>query len=99
MTYVRQIEVKTIVRVEVDETKFTPEFMEEYSKYFNFRDTVEEHQEYLGRIFAAGIIDGFQEEFVEGYGKLKDMGIRLSLLQETAEVLHEQDEVYDDRRD
>ena len=68
--------VRTEFHVEVDETKFTPEFFAEFSSFMWHMDTVEEAVEHLADLFARGLIRGDADEFIEGYGPAKDMGIR-----------------------
>lgn len=77
MTRKFEVEVTRYVRVEVDETKFTEEFMKEFRKYIDSSvETIEEHIEHLGWLYAAGHIDN--NEFIEGYGEAKEMGIKFS---------------------
>jgi hypothetical protein len=67
------------VEVEVDESKFTPEFMEEFRESFFPFDTIDDHREYLAELYARGGISGFPTEFIEGYGPAKDFGISLKI--------------------
>jgi hypothetical protein len=67
--------VTSEVDVTVDETKFTEEWMAEFRKSFYPFFTVQDHIEHLAQLYARGVIDGFDKEFVEGYGPLKEMGI------------------------
>ena len=68
----RTVSVEMLVEVEVDETKFTPEFMGEFRDHFFGLDTVEEHIEHLAQLEAREVLS---QEFTEGYGPLKDFGI------------------------
>lgn len=68
--------VRTNFRVEVDETKFTPEFFEEFSSYMWTMTTVEEAVEHLADLFSRGIVDGAKDSFIEGFGPAAEMGIR-----------------------
>lgn len=80
----RTVEVLQAVVVTVDETKFTLEFMEEFrASFFEFED-IDEHVEHLAQLYARGLIDGYPDEFVEGYGLLGDFGITFSI--ESAEL-------------
>ena len=79
--------VNQTVSVEVDESKFTPEFLAEFRENFQELETLDDHYEYLAELYATGRIKGYPSEEVEGYGKLADMGIKL--LQLTCEVEEE----------
>lgn len=70
------IEVRSWFKVEVDETKFTPEFFAEFSSYMWFMDSVEQAVEHLADLFARGLIRGDKGEFIEGYGDLDAMGVK-----------------------
>lgn len=64
------------VFVTVDESKFTESFMEEFRESFFPFFTVDDHREHLARLYAVGIIDGWSDEFIEGYGPANEMGIK-----------------------
>jgi hypothetical protein len=61
------------VKVIIDETKFDPQFLEEFRKSFYHFKTTEQHLEHLGQMFARGLVDDYS--FIEGYGPARDMGI------------------------
>lgn len=71
------IEVTQTATVKLDETKFTPEFMEEFRKYFYDFYTIEDHAEHLASLAARGVIE--TPCFIEGYGQSKDLGIEVSV--------------------
>lgn len=71
-----QVATHSDFKVEVDETKFTEAFFEEFSQSFFFMDTVQEAVEYLADLFARGMIRGEPNEFIEGFGPADAMGIR-----------------------
>jgi hypothetical protein len=73
----RTVEVTAYVEVEIDESKFTPEFMETFRAGFFPFHTVEEHIEHLAQLKARGVI-GWEPHFAEGYGRLDEMGIKIS---------------------
>ncbi len=79
------VQVMQIIAVELDETKFDEAFMEEYRESFYPYDTLEDHAEHLGQLYARGVVDGYGVEFIEGYGPAQEMGISF------AEVHQEQD--------
>lgn len=65
------------IDVELDETKFTEEFMEEFRDMMYNYTTIEEHVEHLAQLKARGLIEHFNP-FIEGYGPASDMGINIS---------------------
>jgi hypothetical protein len=72
------VRVSQDVEVTIDPAKFTPEFMAEFRESFFDFDTVAEHIEHLAQLHARGITD--YDEFIEGYGPARDMGIRFKVL-------------------
>jgi len=59
------------VQVEVDESKFDEAFLAEFREsFFPFFD-VEDHVKHLAQLQAREMLD----DFTEGYGPIKDMGI------------------------
>lgn len=64
------------IDVEVDEAKFTPEFMETYRSYIN--RTAYDIDDHIKQLAYVGVRDepsGF--DFVEGYGPIDQMGIKI----------------------
>ena len=95
-----QFEVRQTVTVSLDETKFTPEFMEEFNSMIFDAGTVEdgalvEHGQHLAQLAARGVIPDFittkHGEFIEGYGPSAAMGIAVRVLQDKTEVLDAND--------
>lgn len=68
------IEVRQCVEVEIDETKFTEEFMKTFREVFFNNQTIDDHMMHLAQLYCRGIAD--QDCFIEGYGEAKDMGIK-----------------------
>lgn len=68
-------DITAAFRVEVDETKFTEAFFEEFSSYMFYVDCVEDCVKHLADLFARGVIDAQTTE-LEGYGKLADFGVK-----------------------
>lgn len=66
------VAVTQIVEVELDETKFDEAFMAEFRESFYPFWEIEDHAEHIAQLEARGLLS---EEFTEGYGPLKDMGI------------------------
>lgn len=80
----RTVEVTFLVDVEVDETKFTPQWMASFRDSFYGYRTVEEHIAHLATLEAR---DALSWTFIEGYGPPKSMGIRAKVESVDAEVL------------
>lgn len=80
----RQVEVTFVVQVEVDETKFTPEWIEDWQKTFYPFISVEDHIEHIAQMEARDILN---PKFTEGYGPLVDMGIKASVINQAAEII------------
>lgn len=75
MTKTYEVEITRIVSVTIDETKFTDEFLEEFSNYISSDiDDIDSHVEHLAWSFAMGRVD--HDQFIEGYGPAKDFGIK-----------------------
>ena len=65
------------VEVELDETKFDEEFLEEFRKGFYPFYEIEHHVGHLAQLTARGIlVTDFSGEFCEGYGYIDDFGIK-----------------------
>jgi hypothetical protein len=62
------------IEVTVDESRFTAEFMENFSRYFHGLESIEEHMQFIAKCRARGFVVS-SSEFLEGYGKLSDFGI------------------------
>ena len=72
----KTVRVTQEIWVQVDESKFTPDFLKEFREtMYNFPD-INDHIEHLAQLKARGIIT-HKNQFVEGYGNLLDMGIIL----------------------
>ncbi|MBY6244189.1 hypothetical protein [Methylosinus sp. Sm6] len=83
------MEVTQIVRVIVDETKFTPEFLAEFAKAITNYDSVDEHICYLARMHVRAEIEPYSR--LEGYGLLHDFGIDFEIISEADRLLQEGD--------
>lgn len=71
----KNVEVIFNVDVTVDETKFTKEFLDNFSKFFQKLDNLQEHIEHIAVLG----VNGQLSEFTEGYGTLADMGIKVKI--------------------
>jgi len=64
------------VKVQVDESKFTEEYLKVFRECFYDFEDINDHMEHLAQGYARGLWDG--NSFIEGYGNAKDMGIQFS---------------------
>lgn len=69
------VEVTQAVVVDVDESKFTEEFMQAFREGFYDFDDIEDHVQHLAQMEARGLI-GY-DRFVEGYGDIREMGVKM----------------------
>ncbi|KZL19047.1 hypothetical protein [Pseudovibrio sp. Ad37] len=71
-----RVEMKSTVLIDIDESKFTDEFMEQYRQLIDpgFCE-VRDHAGLLAELAVGGIIENGC--FVEGYGDLNQQGIQL----------------------
>ena len=70
------VNVTQKVKVTLDETKFTDEFMQEFRESFYSLNTIEDHASNLAYLYATDqILNYLTEPFAEGYGELKDFGV------------------------
>lgn len=79
-----EVEVTQVVKVKIDESKFTPEFMTEFREtMYHFR-TIQEHAAHLAQLHCRGLADN--NSFIEGYGDAKDMGIAFDIVNQEERV-------------
>jgi len=77
----RTVEFTVNIDVEIDEAKFTDEFMKEFSESFYKFKKLEYHIEHLAYQELAGLVTGHANQFIEGYGPIDRMGIKISDLE------------------
>ena len=82
----KSYEVQQVVRVTVDPSRFTPEFMAAFSESINEKEDISEHMEYIAEMAAKGIVFS-PNDFLEGYGILSEFGIDFSI--ESVDVFEE----------
>jgi len=81
-----QVEVTQVVKVKIDETKFTEDFMAEFrAGMYPFED-VEDHIKHLAQLGAREQIGSF-EPFVEGYGPIAGMGIEVEIVSQVEDII------------
>jgi hypothetical protein len=93
----KQVAVTQIVEIEVDETKFTPEFMAEFRASMYYFRTIDQHIEHLAQLYARNIAD--DRSFIEGYGPAADMGIKGKVIDQTEDILNYAIASAEDRHD
>jgi hypothetical protein len=75
----KRVNVVVEVLVEVDESKFTDEFMKEFRDSFYDFNSIDDHILHLAQLYARGIADS-RNGFIEGYGESTDFGIKFKTL-------------------
>lgn len=76
-----EINVTQTVKVTLDESKFSKEFLEKFKDFFHDFDDIEEHAKHLAYHEARNMI-GY-DGFVEGYGNIQNMGISLEITEQS----------------
>ena len=79
----RTVEVRQLIEVEIDESKFDEQFMQEFRESFYNFTTLDDHIAHIGQLEARGMLG----TFIEGYGPAKDMGIKAEVKSWDMEVL------------
>lgn len=88
MTKKYEASVVRLVSVEIDETKFTEEFLKEFREHISSHIyDIDGHIEHLAWSFAAGRAD--DDQFIEGYGPAKDFGIKFREISDDVETISE----------
>lgn len=80
------VEVTQTVDVEVDGSKFTDAFMQEYRASFYPFETIDDHIKHIAQMEARGILPLPDDGFVEGYGPLNEMGIKAHVIDQVEEI-------------
>lgn len=69
------VTVTQTVSVELDDSKFTEEFMQEFRESFYPFYELSDHAEHIGQLAAREMFSAY-DDFIEGYGPAKEMGIK-----------------------
>jgi len=87
MTRKFTVTVTQTIEIELDEAKFDGAFMTEFRKYhYPFFD-LKDHAEHIAQLQARGIIDVERTvDFIEGYGRSEEMGIKARVIDTDIEV-------------
>lgn len=81
-----EVQFTQVLEVSIDETLMNEEFMKEFRvSFYPFFD-LEKHAKHIARLYALGIYNGDNEEFVEGYGKIKELGVNVKEIEEWTDV-------------
>jgi hypothetical protein len=73
------VDITQRLYVEIDETKFTPEWLADFRKTFYNFQSVQDHVEHLARLEAAGIIHTQDRDcFIEGYGPAGNFKLQIT---------------------
>jgi hypothetical protein len=79
----RIVDVTFSVEVEVDETKFTDQWLADWRKAFYQFGSIEDHIEHIAQLAARDLLN---PPFTEGYGPLSDMGISAKVVEQTQDL-------------
>ncbi len=71
------------VEVTLDESKFTEEFMNDFSKDYHHIEDIEGHARHIAEVIAQ---DSGYPNYIDGYGDLEEMGIGVSASNPETEV-------------
>jgi hypothetical protein len=82
----KTVQVTFRVNVTVDETKFTEDFLTEFTESFFPFQNIDDHIKHLAQLAAREFIDG-PSTFIEGYGVASEMGISVDIEDEEEEIL------------
>lgn len=90
MTKIFTVEVTQTVQVTLEQPDiFTEEFNQDFSDIFWEVSSDEDHIEHIAQMEARGLV-GY-DTFVEGYGKLTDLGIKVEVVDQGEYVLGAKD--------
>jgi hypothetical protein len=79
----RKVNVIQVVEVEVDESKFTDEFLSEWQETFYPFTSVNDHILHIAQLEARSFLD----DFTEGYGKIEEFGISAKVVDQVEEFV------------
>lgn len=82
-----EVSVTQVFEITLDEDKMDEKFMEEFRESFFPYFSLEDHAKHIAQLLARGIYYGFNGEFWEGYGKIKeDLGASFRCIEQWEEV-------------
>lgn len=71
------VQVLTNVEIELDETKFTPQWISDFRRIMYPFEDITAHAEHIAQLATRGMLN---KDFTEGYGRLADMGIKAKIM-------------------
>jgi len=77
------VEVRSLVKVKLDGSKFDKDFMVGFCETFFPCFTLADHAEHIAQLAVREVLEN---DFTEGYGPLKEMGIKAEVLSVETEV-------------
>ena len=80
------VQITHYIEVEIDENKLTQEFNEQFNKTIGFIDTPEEHLVHIANYFAQ-FDEPYRNYFLEGYGPMNEMGIKVNWVDTQSELV------------
>lgn len=80
----KRVMVTAWVDIEIDEAKFTPEFEKEFSETISSGYDLDDH---ITNLAYREIMCGGLDDFEEGYGPIKDMGIKAERVDHETEIV------------
>jgi hypothetical protein len=84
----KTVQVTFLIKVTVDETKFTDEFMEDFRRDFYPFDDIDDHIRHLGQLAVREYMES-DNAFIEGYGRVCDMGISTEFEAQEEDIVEE----------
>jgi hypothetical protein len=73
------VDISQRLYVEIDETKFTPEWLADFRKTFYKLNDITAHVEFLAKLEARGMIHTQDQDcFIEGYGQASDFKLKIT---------------------
>lgn len=79
--------VTSEVYVSIDETKWSDENLKSWAEVFYPFEDLSEHAKHIAQLAVRGLAS--DDQFVEGYGELKDSGISVQIDDSYQEIEHE----------
>ena len=81
----KTVTVTQVIEVTVDPDQFTEDFMANFSQHFVPCATIDDHIKYIAESYARGVIQ-YSGDFLEGYGKLNQFGVKLARVATDTEI-------------
>lgn len=73
------VDITQRLYVEIDESKFTAEWLADFRKTFYKLNDIVDHVEFLAKLEARGVIHTQDQDcFIEGYGQASDFKLKIT---------------------